>query len=370
MAEKLHAFDYLHKPGEYPPAAVCVAYGDETFLRRLALAELREAVLEGDDEAPYELLDGDTAQWRDVHDELATVSLFGSSRRLVVVDDADPFVTQYRSQLEDYVAKPSKVGVLVLVLNSFPGNTRLYKAVAKTGLAIQCTLPEKGGRSKAIDEGRVLKWLGQRAKKIYGIQLEATALEELFALAGPELGMVDQNLAKLSLYAEEGEKISPLKVRDIVGGWRAKSMWDLGDSAAGGEAGEALEQLDHVIAAGEHPNAIFGQLAWSLRRYAAAAQIIEQAQEQKKRVNLQSALQEAGFKPFPQGALEKAEKQLRQLGSSRANQLYRWLLETDLALKGTHSQPKRGHLELEKLIARMSQQAAPPKPARPQRSPR
>ena len=56
-------------------------------------------------------------------------------------------------------------------------------------------------------------------------------------------------------------------------------------------------------------------------------------------------------------ALKKAEAQLIQISRPRATQLYRWLLETDLALKGSHSRPERARLALETLIFRLSRQA-------------
>ena len=55
--------------------------------------------------------------------------------------------------------------------------------------------------------------------------------------------------------------------------------------------------------------------------------------------------------------MDKAERQIKQLGRHRAVALYRWLLETDLALKGTHSAPHRARFALEKLILRLSQAA-------------
>jgi len=50
--------------------------------------------------------------------------------------------------------------------------------------------------------------------------------------------------------------------------------------------------------------------------------------------------------------LQKAETQLRRLGRQRGAQLYRWLLETDLALKGDSAMPPR--LVLERLIIRLA----------------
>ena len=63
------------------------------------------------------------------------------SFEFVVIDEADKFVTEYRPQLEDYVAKPSKAGVLILDVDTWPSNTRLYKAVAASGLNRECKAP-------------------------------------------------------------------------------------------------------------------------------------------------------------------------------------------------------------------------------------
>jgi hypothetical protein len=46
------------------------------------------------------------------------------------------------------------------------------------------------------------------------------------------------------------------------------------------------------------------------------------------------------------------------LGRQRAGQLYRWLLELDLALKGSHSQEDRARWALEELVLRMAKRSA------------
>ena len=64
---KLHAIDYLAQPDKYPPKPVCVAFGDDLFLRRQVLLGLRHAVL-GGDEGDFSLtsFEGRTAEFRDV----------------------------------------------------------------------------------------------------------------------------------------------------------------------------------------------------------------------------------------------------------------------------------------------------------------
>src|SRR5262245_54537240 len=114
MSKPIHALDFL-TPATAKKAvpAVVAVFGDEPFLARLVLAALKERVLgSGDADLSLSTFDGDTADWRTVADELSTHAMFGGDRRLVIVEDADEFVSHNRPQLEDYVAAPRSTGVL------------------------------------------------------------------------------------------------------------------------------------------------------------------------------------------------------------------------------------------------------------------
>jgi len=337
MSNTVHAFDFLAAPGDkYPPEAVCVAFGDEPFLKRLVVGRWRDAVLGGDDsDVPFTSFDGNSAEWRDVHDEVATVALFGGGRRLVVVDQADDLVTKSRKSLEDYVAQPAAGGVLILDVGTWPANTRLYKAVDQTGLQVECRAPQKTvGRSKkkVLDEERLAKWLTAWSKSHHGAVLDSQAADLLLELVGPEFGLLDQELAKLALYVDPGGKITPELVRDVAGGWRTKTAWDIVDQAVEGNADEALRLLDRLLQSGEKPQAVFGQIAWSLRKFATATRIYQQAERSGRRIPIPAALEQAGFYKWPKEIILDAERRLRKLGRDRAGMLYRWLLDTDLAM--------------------------------------
>jgi DNA polymerase-3 subunit delta len=295
-------------------------------------------------------------QWRDVADELATASLFGGgSPRLVILERADAFVSTNRQRLEEYVAKPRASGVLLLEVDEWPANTRLYKAVDQSGLAINCRPPEKQqGKTKSLDEAAVVKWIIGWGKSQHQVTIEKDAAQLLLDLAGPSFGVLDQDLAKLTLFVKSGQKVTAEMVQQIVGGWRTKTTWDLVDAAAAGDAGEALVQLDRLLQSGEHPLALVGSISWSLRRYAAATRIFQQAERRGERIGLKDALTQAGVRDWPFGALAKTEERLKQLGRHRAGKIYRWLLELDLSLKGTHSADDRGRWAMEQLILRMA----------------
>jgi len=359
MSSTIHVFDYLSAESAVPAPAFCVVFGDEPFLKRLALQTIRRQVL-GDGDTPAENFDGSTAQWRDVHDELATVALFGGGgRRLAIVDDADDFVGRCREKLEQYAERSKSRNVLVLNVGTWASNTRVYKLADRHGLQIECRVPQKASSSKnkVIDEPRLLTWLAAWAHAHHGAKLAPKAARLLLDLVGPEVGLLDQHLAKLALFVPSGGQISPELVQEVIGGWRAKTIWEVLDAACDGNAAEALLQFERLLQSTDHPVALFGQFSWSLRRFAAATRLYERAERQGKRPQLRDVLGQAGFRDWPKGTLQRAEGQLKQMGRDRAGQLYRWLLEADLGLKGSHSAPGRARFVLERLILRLAKQS-------------
>lgn len=355
----VHAFDFLKEAKSELPG-ICVVFGDEAFLQQLVLGRIRQAILGVNDDVPFAQFAGAACEWRDVADELTTVSLFGGSTRLVIVSEADDFISHHRPQLETLAAKPPSSGTLALVVKSWPGNTRLAKQVANTGLAVDCRAPQRQVRNRSqLDEARLCKWIAAWARQQHQLKLSISLAAQILDLTGPHLGLIDQELAKLALYSDESGSVTAQTIVDVVGGWRTKTTWELLDAATTGNAAEALKQLDRLIQSGENPLAMFGAFSWSLRRFAAATRVVERAERGGQRPDLQAALLAAGFRKFPREALVTAEASLRQLGRERAGQLYHWLLETDLRLKGSHSTPQRARYVLEKLLIRLAHQFAP-----------
>jgi DNA polymerase-3 subunit delta len=342
-ANAVNALDFLADPSGYSPACVCAVYGDEDYLKREALGALRRQVFSGEEaESALRSFEGRSAVMRDVLDALATMTLFGGGRRMVVVEDADSFVSQYRGELEAYVARPVRAAVLVLDVKTWPSNTRLAKAIAADGLAIECAAPK---------ERQLKTWLVSRAKAAHQMQLEAAAADALLELVPPELGILVQELDKLALIVDERRVIDVKIVRENVGGWRARTTWEMIDAAADGRTALALAQLDRLISAGEKPHGLLPQVASSFRRFAVAAQLIESAEGDGRRLPLRNALAQAGVLPFK---LSDAERQLRQIGRQRGKQITRWLLAADLAMKGHNSSDDRARTELERLLVRVA----------------
>ena len=348
------ALQFLTAPGEHRLGPVCAVVGDDAFLRHEVRLHLAQVLDSGDEQGfALETCDGCSAQWRDVVDALSERCLFGAQCRTVVVEDADVLVKNCREKIEVYVECPVRDALLVLEVSTWPANTRLAKAVAKNGLTIRCQVPQSG-RERTEFIRQLKDWLTRVAREQLEVELQRPAVDLLLDLLPTEVGILFQEVAKLSLLADERKGISADLVREHVGGWRTRKTWDMIDAAAEGRAADALGQLDRLLAAGEEPHALLPQMASTLRRFAGAARAYEQAEQRRQPISLHAALEQSGILPFK---LSVAEAQLRQIGRPRAKQLYRWLLAADLALKGHNSSKDRARRELETLIVRLSRQA-------------
>jgi DNA polymerase-3 subunit delta len=314
---------------------IYVLSGDEDFLKRQVLAALQTLVLGAGDSFGLSSHPGDKAAWSAVHDELETLP-FLSPRRLVVVENADPFVTLHRPALEKYFARPSASGVLVLNVKTWTSTTNLAKMLDNAA-TITC---------KALAAHKLPPWCVQRAEAAHGKQLTAEAARLLVDLVGAEMGQLDQELAKLAVYVGEHKRIDAADVDRLVGCSREENTWKIFDAIAGGRSGEALAILDRALDQGEEPIRILGAFSMQLRRLAQANRLTQQGR------SFSAAMAEMNLPPFSQRGLEQ---QLRHLGRRRGEQLFDTLLEIDQGLKGGSQLPPR--LLLERLVVNLARKA-------------
>lgn len=331
----MDALAFLDRPARGQPLPIYVVHGDEDFLKRRVIAALKTLVLGEDEGFGLTTLDGETATFATVRDELTTLPFLGS-RRLVLIENADKFVTNYRGALEKYVAEPAATGVLVLDVKSWPANTRLAKMIDT-----KATLVCKGPAASRLPQWCVQWALAQHCK-----QLSLPAAELLVELVGAEMGLLDQELAKLAVYVGDAAKIDVNDVDDLVGRSQGANAFKVFDALANGRPGDALAIVDRLFDRGEHEMRILTAFSLQLRRLAQAARLGMNG------TPLPAALAQVGVPPF---AVRDSEQQLRHIGRKRAERLYDWLVEADIGMKGSSQLTSR--MLLERLIARLAQPA-------------
>src|SRR4029079_5012416 len=118
--------------------AVYALVGADAYLQAVRLGEILRTL-------PADLqridLEGEKAELAEVLDELRSFAMFGGGK-LVVVRNAEAFITRFREQLENYLESPSSSGTLVLRVTTLPSNTRVYKLIQKVGVVEKCEPPK------------------------------------------------------------------------------------------------------------------------------------------------------------------------------------------------------------------------------------
>lgn len=347
-SNSLHALDLISKAVTLHSVSTAVVFGTDWFLKHHALKKI--ILNSGIDEASINYRDGNEASWRDLHDDLASRSLFDNEgARIAVVSNADKFVTAHRNQLERWVEQPNAGALLILDLDSFPATTKLYKEVDNRGLIVKCSPPLKPRSKSLVDDSAIEAWVIAWGEKQHGVRLKSAQAHLMVERTGSVFGMLDCELAKLGLFAGSDRSVEDSIVRDLVGGWRTKTVWEIADQIADGKIESAVDQLNKLFSSGQSAVGISAQLSWYFRRFGLAAFAIEQSERNGQRPNLRDCLEKAGFYSYTLG---EAETRLRRIGRPRAKKLLLWLKALDLKLKGSHSSEPRARFALEEFVLR------------------
>lgn len=332
----MDALAFLAKPKKQPVFALV---GDEDFLKR----QCREAITKltlGDADPTFAVTadPGDKLDWSGVRNDLDTLP-FLAPARVVIVEEADKFVTEHRPQLEQYAAAPSKSGVLVLEVKAFPDTTKLAKALPDAA-KLQC---------KAPPEWKAAEWAagfaGNWCATCHGKTLTPDAAAALVDRVGPSLGLIDQELAKLATAVGAKPKIEPADVERLVGRSRAANVFRILDHIGAGRPADAIKVLHELFEEGEDPLAILGPLTYTLRQLAGVNRHVAAG------LSKGPAMDAAGVPKWPQKRQE-LDRLLNHLGRRRLDVLPEWLVEINLGLKGGSPLPPR--LQLERLVVRLA----------------
>lgn len=180
---------------------------------------------------------GDEADAADVLDELRTVP-FLSSRRVVLVRDADKFISENREVMEKYFDKPSRSGVLILTVQTWRKNTKLAKKLSSVG--------------RLVEVGEIKSWQLPRyaanyAKSRCGKAMSEATAELLVELVGDEAGAVCREVEKTALYVGDRKTIQAEDVEALTGHNRRFGAFAVIDAVMVADMGEAVERLRNMF---------------------------------------------------------------------------------------------------------------------------
>lgn len=240
---------------------VFVLHGDDAFLQDAYRQEIITSAIGQADRQTCVAVFDQTAELADVLDELRTLP-FLAPRRVVIITNAEAFISAHRKPLEDYLQSPSNTATLVLMVSSWPRNTRLYKLVAQIGRTYDCGSPQKG----------LTHWLTKSAGK-RGKLIARGAAELLVEWVGNDLSALNGEVEKLSLFIGDREEITAGDVSAVVTASPGVATFALTNALTAGDAAAALKALDGMLTARGEEFRTLGMIASHLRRVLRAQQL-------------------------------------------------------------------------------------------------
>ncbi|MCC6581335.1 MAG: DNA polymerase III subunit delta [Phycisphaeraceae bacterium] len=234
---------------------ICVLHGPEATLKRQHIDALRAALQAAFTEVETISYDGLTDSLADVLDELRSFGLM-QQHKLVIVDNADKFVSDHRKSLERYVQSPSEHGTLVLRADKWHA-VNLDKLIQKVVRLIKC---------EALSPAAATKWLTDRALQTLDQKLDPQVAKLMVDRIGVDLGRLDGELAKISLLVEPGQALTTDVARELLGRSNDEDAWAVqesvlaalaqGDGLTQSSSRAALEKVRELIDLGGQPDVL------------------------------------------------------------------------------------------------------------------
>lgn len=314
--------------GQIRPAYLLA--GSEPLFRDESLAAIREAVLAGaSEDFNLDRLTGDRLSAGILSDSLQTLPVM-AERRLVVVSQLDPRGrATVREELAQALVQAVKTlqnqreAVLVVVAPKVDKRSRWVKAFKDPAARVDCDPPTK--------PREILAFIEADAKR-QGVHLAGGAAQHLAERIGPQLLVLQGELAKAALLVGEGNPVTREHIVISTCDVAERSIWDLTDAIGEGHAGSAVTQLGQLLASGSAPEAVLGALAAHFRRLA----------------RLRGGADIAGSPSMRR----RMEAQARRYSQKALRTCLERIHETDAALKGVGPLPR--DMAMENLVIDLS----------------
>ena len=214
--------------------------------------------------------DADIAE---VLDELRTMP-FLAEKRVVLIKDADGFVSANRQYLEKYFDSPSPCGVLVLTVGTWPKNTKLAKKLAAAGQLIDVA---------EIKPWKLPKFAADCAESKHGKAFAGRSAELLVELVGDDPGRITREVEKLAMYVGDRKLITADDIEKLIGHNRMFNAFAVIDAITAGDLGGAIERLRNMFAADRSAEfTVVGAFAYHFRRMFTAKTLLAKGVAQRQ----------------------------------------------------------------------------------------
>ncbi|MDD4238178.1 MAG: DNA polymerase III subunit delta [Desulfotomaculaceae bacterium] len=272
MVNPFMEFDASLKRGVVAP--VYLFYGEETYLRDLALVRLKEYFEQGgqaDLDLDVDVIEGETTDPVEVAARAETLPFFAAKRLVVVKNPSffksgkrggkagereEPKPSRREAALLEYIKAPSPSTCLVFSTGeNVDKRKRLFQAIKKNGRELEFIY---------LSPGDLSRWVAKRAGQ-ESRRFAPGAANALLDAAGPSLQALSLEIEKLINYTAGRELITIEEVRLLCRPRLEENIFAVMDAVGSKRYREALTGIKDMLAAKEPPLKILSMIARQFR---------------------------------------------------------------------------------------------------------
>lgn len=227
------------KTGQF--ARAYLLYGEENYLKQQYKRKLKDALVPPDDTMNFSRCEGKET------DPLALIDLsetlpFFAERRLILIEDSG-FFKNSSEELAKYVPDIPPTTCMVFVEREVDKRGKLYKAVNKTGRAVEFPFQ---------NEQILTRWILGRLKKEQK-KITQPVLKMFLEKTGTDMGNIDRELEKLLCYTLEKDVIEAADIEAVCTERISNQIFEMVNAIGRRERKRALSLYYDLLALKEPP---------------------------------------------------------------------------------------------------------------------
>lgn len=347
----------MSDPVELAPSPTLI-YGDAEFLKRRAIREYIEAVLDPEDQADaVERVDAASDSLGALQAALGSLP-FLSPRKVVVIENFDALTAAQQKELLPALEGGADTVFAVLVARPPEGRAKGPPVSAPVRKLLEA---REGLRECRTPYDRELvEWVSAEAQSL-GKQLRAATARALLDRCGRDMARLHLELDKLALYVGDRQEITPDDVMLVTSASLEATVFELTDAVGQRNLAAALAALPGLLPA-QNPEGMALmilamlsrqlRLIWQTRFLAEKGHALGRVRELPEDVakplphehNIMDAVKGRRF------LVDKFTGQARGFSEEHLAMAMERVMETDAALKGQTGRRIGGRLALEMLL--------------------
>jgi DNA polymerase-3 subunit delta len=299
------------REGNFPP--LLFLYGEERFFLERTVEKIRNlAIPEGGRDFNLNIFHGKEVRAAEVLDCAQTFPVF-NEHRLVLVRDAHLIPAAELEALIPYLKNPAQETILLFTAEKIDSRRKFFQQFKKQGKLVEF---------KKYYDNQIPEFVSTYAREA-GFNFSEDGLGAFCRRVGNNLQEIVGELNKLFSYLGDRKVVDTVDIR-------IDSIFELTDALGFQDSARALSLLERLLAEGAVPLVVLSMIARHFRQLWKIAYWQEQGLDRK------GLVREAGINPY---FLDGLTRQARTFPATAFPEIFRQLLETDLALKSSGSHP-------------------------------